>query len=1322
MQTRERAHPPTRVVHHKLEPYDVYVGRGGPWGNVYSHSVDSAAQHVVGSREEAVAAFERDLLADVDRVALVRSELRGKVLGCWCEPKLCHGRVLARVADSDGPIEPAFQLDPRLGPSIEVDPDPLDTLPKIDADSMFGGRKVVCLDVETDARYSDLGVGRLVCMAFSFDGKHTQTVDADTAVELFRKWIIDDDLLLFGQSIYSDLAVLAQASFRKATGVDCVPGMEWAYELVHRAYDKNRIVDTEIRTRLTYIRFGPHKAAPGLGATVKQFFGIDIADAKTLGKKDKEETSALLTSARPWSEWTTELFDRIPWRFKYGSLIGVPIPQWPAAAREYVADDVRWPWHVYRRQQQLWTASGVSAIPDERRQTLAAWHLHLLAIPGWLADRERAQRIREIYRKVVAHCERTLVQAGIVEITPSVLKLDDARVRGLIVDALGERAKLPETYAKSNPNPTIDQLRAHCSTDADAIKKTLAVVDRKPVKLDSKVSERNDDAVTQAVAELDAGTLLPLQALGLWKAREKLAEIVGPALASRAVELATVVLVDAGLLAWTIETRTTKKQRISQRVFVALGDQTPLTKKAAKVYSFPTLEQREQFASSDKKAVREAVLESGAIPLNVVDAVDHADASPEEFDAWLAESRAVELNAYALHTTAKKTITSFLDKLDVDTRIRTTYQTVIESGRTASRGGSKGSGAVNVQQMPRDNGKPGHLHIRGCILPDPGWVFVVADYSQVELCALGHVLTELIRFYARNPARRAHAEKLLGFPIDETYSSTLARAINEGKDCHLLMAGTLLGKSYEYCVAQYERAEAKKKAKQPLTPEESEVVEARQLSKACNFGFPGGLGAKKFIDYAAAYGVPITLDRAEFAKRSYMIAWPEMKLYFDFVAEKCAAAGPRGAVCRQLGSNRLRGDCNFNQLANCLDEETEALTKDRGWVRGFDLHDGDVILAKDATTGELRWEQATINKFPNYTGDLHTFKTASMELVSTPDHRWLVYDKKTGRDVVKRTHEISDWGDHRIHLTGRPAKKPERYGAAFCSLAGWVLTDGSIRKSSVCLYQSKPDGVRKIRDVLQACALSYTDKTVSETAHVFYIHACETTRTLQSLFPKRVLTSEFLAKLAPTELQALLDAMLAGDGHYGKHMCTPTPERRDMFQMLCTLAGYSSTSMWRPGHTATIKKTGQLVHGKPYWVVTVKRRDKVQVAQGQRSIRHVENARVWCPTVPSSFFVARRKGFVFISGNSSFQGLASDGAKEALASLINASYRDPSSPLFGCRPSAFVHDEFLVSAPAHLAERALPEVERLMVEAMQRWIPNILIQAPGRIMKERWSK
>ena len=28
-----------------------------------------------------------------------REELKGKVLGCWCYPELCHGDVLAGIVD-----------------------------------------------------------------------------------------------------------------------------------------------------------------------------------------------------------------------------------------------------------------------------------------------------------------------------------------------------------------------------------------------------------------------------------------------------------------------------------------------------------------------------------------------------------------------------------------------------------------------------------------------------------------------------------------------------------------------------------------------------------------------------------------------------------------------------------------------------------------------------------------------------------------------------------------------------------------------------------------------------------------------------------------------------------------------------------------------------------------------------------------------------------------------------------------------------------------------------------------------------------------------
>lgn len=88
-----------RVVHCKKEPYDVYIGRPGPWGNPFSENPRSVAEVKVDSREEAIACFEEWLRQDPVMIERVKTELKGKVLGCWCAPRNCHGDVLARIAN-----------------------------------------------------------------------------------------------------------------------------------------------------------------------------------------------------------------------------------------------------------------------------------------------------------------------------------------------------------------------------------------------------------------------------------------------------------------------------------------------------------------------------------------------------------------------------------------------------------------------------------------------------------------------------------------------------------------------------------------------------------------------------------------------------------------------------------------------------------------------------------------------------------------------------------------------------------------------------------------------------------------------------------------------------------------------------------------------------------------------------------------------------------------------------------------------------------------------------------------------------------------------
>jgi hypothetical protein len=92
------------VVHCKKEPYDIYIGRPGPWGNPFSDAPKSVAEVKVASREEAIACYEEWLKQHPEMVERAKRELKGKVLGCWCSPKACHGDVLARVANEPDPL------------------------------------------------------------------------------------------------------------------------------------------------------------------------------------------------------------------------------------------------------------------------------------------------------------------------------------------------------------------------------------------------------------------------------------------------------------------------------------------------------------------------------------------------------------------------------------------------------------------------------------------------------------------------------------------------------------------------------------------------------------------------------------------------------------------------------------------------------------------------------------------------------------------------------------------------------------------------------------------------------------------------------------------------------------------------------------------------------------------------------------------------------------------------------------------------------------------------------------------------------------------
>jgi hypothetical protein len=218
--------------------------------------------------------------------------------------------------------------------------------------------------------------------------------------------------------------------------------------------------------------------------------------------------------------------------------------------------------------------------------------------------------------------------------------------------------------------------------------------------------------------------------------------------------------------------------------------------------------------------------------------------------------------------------------------IHTNFDSLLATGRTSS---SK----PNIQNIRR---LPG---IRECFVPREGKVFASADYDGLELRTMAQACVTLLGW------------------------SRLADALNTGKDPHLMMAAQILKISYE-------EAEARK--------DEDEVDDARQLSKPGNFGFPGGMGAAAFVEYARGYKnskgehIELTLEQALELKENWLATWPEMREYFRIAGTRCDNAEGLAEV-EQLFVGRIRGACYYTVACNTLFQGLGAdATKAAGWL------------------------------------------------------------------------------------------------------------------------------------------------------------------------------------------------------------------------------------------------------------------------------------------------------------------------------------------------------------------------------------------------------
>lgn len=336
----------------------------------------------------------------------------------------------------------------------------------------------------------------------------------------------------------------------------------------------------------------------------------------------------------------------------------------------------------------------------------------------------------------------------------------------------------------------------------------------------------------------------------------------------------------------------------------------------------------------------------------------------------------------------------------------------------------------------------------------------------------------------------------------------------------------------------------------------------------------------------------------------------------------------------------------------CLSEDTEALTPE-GWRTVHDLEPGTPILAYDAETGLTEWQVPTSVYVGEASGPMLALECRQHSSLSTRDHRWFVEQRRKSGSVWEWRTSAELNTQSVIPLAARHGgfEAQSKYDDSLVELVAWYWTEGSCTRVKGVPTQGEigqsfrvhPENVRRIEAAFRAefgapaepgQRLGYRQppywRIERKGDMALFKFGVEVLGLLEYLAPERVPGPQFYTHLTSAQLRAHIEAAIDADGARREggtvYLAQRDRRRAEVFQILCLL----------DGREAFLRLDG---HGM--WMVTVSPSTRAAkplyaatTGKGATAEWVDYDGIIWCPSVPSGAWVARRNGKPFITGNS----------------------------------------------------------------------------------------
>lgn len=310
----------------------------------------------------------------------------------------------------------------------------------------------------------------------------------------------------------------------------------------------------------------------------------------------------------------------------------------------------------------------------------------------------------------------------------------------------------------------------------------------------------------------------------------------------------------------------------------------------------------------------------------------------------------------------------------------------------------------------------------------------------------------------------------------------------------------------------------------------------------------------------------------------------------------------------------------------CVDSETEYLTP-LGWKKISEYADEEIMVVDEkGLYGSFEKPQRYIS---GAAGKMYRLSNSSTDMVVSEDHRNFVIFDGRGSHAIKTTKEVIE-NPHFSTLrfkpwvlshggSGLPWTDLEIRFLVALAADGFEMPHGSCIRFAF-RRQRKIDRIKKLAELL---GLPYDEETDGVT----------TTFHFRNLGLKKLpLTFEHFGQATPQQLVTIYSELGYWDGSFDirndhLHFSTVKAEEADFAQyVIMSATGFRASIRHKSKGEIVVAETGRTY-------ATVKEYEEFVPEDGKQ----------YCFTTSSGLWLARRNGFIFVTGNSYWGNLRSDG-------------------------------------------------------------------------------